>query len=92
MPRSRQKEGIALLIFNLGTSGQPYAPTALPPGKELQCPWIGGLLGPRAILDSYEEEKILASAASQTPNIPVHSLVTTMAELSRLLPEFNASF
>jgi hypothetical protein len=37
--QANKKNGdIAPLIFNLGTSDQPHAPAALPPGKELQYP------------------------------------------------------
>jgi hypothetical protein len=34
-------------------SGQLHAPAALPPGKEPLVPhWIGGWVGPRAVLDA----------------------------------------
>jgi len=33
-------------------SGQLHAPAALPPGKEPVTHWIGGWVGPRAVLDA----------------------------------------
>jgi hypothetical protein len=40
-------------------SGQLHAPAALPPGKEPLVPiWVGGWVGPRAVLDAVVKRKI----------------------------------
>jgi hypothetical protein len=44
-------------------SGQPHTPAALPPGTH----WIGGWLGPRAVLDAVVKRKIPSPCQESTP-------------------------
>jgi hypothetical protein len=49
-------------------SGQLHAPTALPPGKDPH--WIGGWVGPRAILGTVVK-KISSPRRESNPNTPI---------------------
>jgi hypothetical protein len=62
-------------------SGQLHAPAALPPGKEPSpgIHWVGGLVGPRAGLNTMEKRKILTLAGID-PCGPARS--TSLYELS----------
>jgi hypothetical protein len=50
-------------------SGQLHAPAALPQGKEAH--WIGGCVGPRAVLDAVVKRKIPGPRRESNPRIPV---------------------
>jgi len=63
-------------------SGQLQAPVALFPNRKPGTHWIGGLVGPRAGLDSGEEKKSLYYSCQElNPSRPVRSLVTILTEL-----------
>jgi hypothetical protein len=51
-------------------SGQLHAPATLPPGRALGTHWIGGWVGPRAILDEVVKRKI--------PSLHQESSITTL--------------
>jgi hypothetical protein len=52
----------------MGVSGQLHAPTALPPGKEpAGTHWIGGWVGPRAVLDVVVKRKIPSPHRESNP-------------------------
>jgi hypothetical protein len=68
-------------------SGQLHDPAGLPHGKELAVQ-IGVWVGPRTGLGLCDEEEIPASAGESNTSRPARSLVTTLAELSRLPEAF----
>ena len=78
---------VALLITNLGSrwrwmvifkSRLLYNP---PPRKNPGTQWIGGWVGTRAGRTFWRTEKSLASTKIQTPDHPVHSIVTISTTL-----------
>jgi len=53
-------------------SDQLHAPAALPPGKEPPgTHWIGGWVGPRAVLDAVEKRKIPSPRRESNPDHPI---------------------
>jgi hypothetical protein len=53
-------------------SGQLHASATLPPGKEPLVPnWIGGWVGPRAVLDTVVERKIPIPCRESNPRTPI---------------------
>jgi hypothetical protein len=53
-------------------SGQLHAPAALPPGKEPPgAHWIGGWVGPRAVLDAVVKRKIPSPHRKSNPRTPI---------------------
>jgi hypothetical protein len=52
-------------------SGQLHAPAALHPGKESGTPWIGGWVGPRAVLDAVVKRKIPNLRRESNPRTPI---------------------
>jgi hypothetical protein len=64
-------------------SGQLHAPAALTPGKEsLGTHWIGGWVGPRAVLDAVVNRTIPSPRRESNPRTQIVQLV---AQLSRFL-------
>jgi hypothetical protein len=56
----------------MGVSGHLHAPAALPPEKEPFCThWIGGWVGPRAVLDAGVMRKIPSSRRESNPRTPI---------------------
>jgi hypothetical protein len=55
-------------------SGQLHAPAALPPGEE-GTHWIGGWVGPRAVLDAVVKRKNPSPPRESNPRIPIVQLV-----------------
>jgi hypothetical protein len=52
-------------------SGQLHDPAALLPGKEPLVPhWIGGWVGPRAVLNAVVKRKILSPLRESNPRTP----------------------
>jgi hypothetical protein len=49
--------------------GQLHSPAALPPGKEPMAHWIGGWVGPRAVLDMVVKRKIPSPRRESNPSI-----------------------
>jgi hypothetical protein len=57
-------------------SGQLHAPAALPPGKEPPgTHWIGGWVGPGAVLDAVVKRKIPSPRRETNPRTPIVQLV-----------------
>ena len=54
-------------------SGQPHAPTALPPGNNGGTHCIGGWMGPRAGLDGYGEQKTSCLLGLEPRDRPVRN-------------------
>jgi hypothetical protein len=52
-------------------SDQLHAPAALPPGKEPGTHWIGGWVGPRAVLNTVVKRKIPGPRRESNPRTPV---------------------
>jgi hypothetical protein len=52
-------------------SGQLHAPAALPPGENPSTRWIGGWVGPRAVLDTVVKRKIPSSRRESKPRTPI---------------------
>jgi hypothetical protein len=53
-------------------SGQLHAPTALPPGEKApDTHWIGGWVGPRAVLDAVGKRKIPSPRRKSNPRTPI---------------------
>jgi hypothetical protein len=53
-------------------SVQLHAPAALPAGKEpLVTHWIGGWVGPRAVLDAMMKRKIPIPRRESNPRTPI---------------------
>jgi hypothetical protein len=52
-------------------SGQLHAPAALPPGKASETHWIGGCVGPRAVLDAVVKRKIPSPRRESNPGTPI---------------------
>jgi hypothetical protein len=53
-------------------SGQVHAPAALTPGKEpLGTHWVGGWVGPRAVLDTVVKRKIPSLHRESNPRTPI---------------------
>jgi hypothetical protein len=50
-------------------SGQLHAPASLPPGKDTH--WIGGWVGPRAVLDTVVKRKIPNPRQESNPRTPI---------------------
>jgi hypothetical protein len=51
-------------------SGQLHASAALPSGKDPGIHWIGGWMGPRAVLDEVVKRKIPSPRRESNPRIP----------------------
>jgi hypothetical protein len=56
-------------------SGQLHAPAALTQGKRLRTHWIGGWVGPRAVLDAVVKRKIPSPRQESNPRTPIVQLV-----------------
>jgi hypothetical protein len=53
-------------------SGQLHAPAALPPRERAPgTHWIGGWVGPRAVLDAVVKRKIPGPRRESNPRIPI---------------------
>jgi hypothetical protein len=53
-------------------SGQIHAPVALPPGKGASgTHWIGGWVGPIAVLDAVMKRKIASPRRESNPRTPI---------------------
>jgi hypothetical protein len=52
-------------------SGQFHAPPALPPGRDSGTHWIGGWVGPRAVLDAVVKRKIPSPRRESNPRTPI---------------------
>jgi hypothetical protein len=53
-------------------SGQLHVPAASPPGKEPPVThWIGGWVGPRAVLDAMVKGKIPSPRRKSNPRTPI---------------------
>jgi hypothetical protein len=52
-------------------SGQVHGPAALPPGNAPGTHWIGGWVGPRAILDAVVKRKIPNPRRESNPTTPI---------------------
>jgi hypothetical protein len=48
-------------------SGQLHAPAALPPERDPGTHWIGGWVGPRAVLDAVVKKKIPGPRRESNP-------------------------
>jgi hypothetical protein len=58
-------------------SGQLHTPATLPPGKEPPgTHWIGGWVGPRAVLDAVVKRKIPSPRRESNPRTPIVQPVT----------------
>jgi hypothetical protein len=56
----------------MDVSGQLHAPATLPPGKALLgTHWIGGWVGPRAVLDAVVKRKIPSHRQESNPRTPI---------------------
>jgi hypothetical protein len=55
-------------------SGQLHPPVALPPGKEPLVHWIGGWMGPRAVVDAVVKKKIPSPRRESNPKTPIVQL------------------
>jgi hypothetical protein len=70
----------------MDVSGQLHAPAALPPGKEHSgTHWIGGWVGPRAILDAVVKRKIPSPRRDSNPRTPIIQLVAERYTGNQLL-------
>jgi hypothetical protein len=68
-------------------SGQLHAPAALPPGERVSgTHWIGGWVGPRAVLDAVVKRKIPISRRESNPRTPI---VQAVAQRSILIQSFH---
>jgi hypothetical protein len=56
-------------------SDQLHAPAALPSTKEPVTHWIGGWVGPRAVLDTVVKRKIPSLRRESNPRTPVVQFV-----------------
>jgi hypothetical protein len=53
-------------------SGQPHAPAALPPKERTSgTHWIGGWVGPRAVLDAVVKRRIPSPRRESNPRTPI---------------------
>jgi hypothetical protein len=53
-------------------SGQLHAPAALPPGEKApSIYWIGGWVGPKAVLDAVVKRKIPSPCRESNPRTPI---------------------
>jgi hypothetical protein len=53
-------------------SGQLHAPAALPPGKDPPgTRWIGGWVGPRAVLEAVVKRNIPSPLRKSNPRTPI---------------------
>jgi hypothetical protein len=52
-------------------SGQLHAPAALPPGRAPGTNWIGGWVGPRAVLDAVVKRKIPSPRRESNPRTSI---------------------
>jgi hypothetical protein len=52
-------------------SGQLHAPAALPPEKAPGTHWIGGWVGPRAVLEAVVKRKIPSPRRKSNPRTPI---------------------
>jgi hypothetical protein len=60
-------------------SGELHAPAALLPGKEPpNTHWIGGWVGPRAILDAVVKRKIPSPRRESDPRTPIIHFVAQL--------------
>lgn len=62
-------------------TGDPHAPTALPPRKNTWYPLNNRLGGNKSQSGSFEKDLSLVCADIRTPNRPVRSLFTVLPEL-----------
>jgi hypothetical protein len=53
-------------------TGQLHAPAAFPPGKAPGTHWIGGWVGPRAVLDAAVKRKIPSPRRESNPRTPIY--------------------
>jgi hypothetical protein len=74
----------------MGIRGQPYAPSALPPGKNPSTHYVGGWVGRRGGLDDIETKKYVASAGIRTSVRPAPNPVTIPTTLSWFINVKNA--
>jgi hypothetical protein len=57
-------------------SGQLHAPAALSPKERAPSThWIGGWVGPRAVLDAVVKRKIISPCRESNPRTPIVQLV-----------------
>jgi hypothetical protein len=55
----------------MGVSGQLHTPAALPPRERAHAThWIGGWVGPRAVLDAVVKRKISSTRRESNPRTP----------------------
>jgi hypothetical protein len=55
-------------------SGQLHAPATLPPGERAPGTyWLGGWVGPRAVLDTVVKRKIPSPRRESNPRTPIVS-------------------
>jgi hypothetical protein len=66
-------------------SGQLHALAALPPGKDPGTHWIGGWVGPRAVLDPVVKRKIPNPSRESNPRTPIVQPVLLLLLLLLLL-------
>jgi hypothetical protein len=52
-------------------SGQLHTPAALPPGRAPSTNWIGGWVGPRAVLDAVVKRKIPSPRRETKPRTSI---------------------
>jgi hypothetical protein len=52
-------------------NGQLHAPAALPQGKSPSTHWIGGWVGPTAVLDAVVKRKIPSTCRESNPRTPI---------------------
>jgi hypothetical protein len=55
----------------MGVSGQFHAQASLPSRKEPITHWIGGWVGPRAVLDVVVKRKIPSTCQESNPRTPI---------------------
>jgi hypothetical protein len=52
-------------------SGQVHTPAALSQGRAPSSHWIGGWVGPRAVLDAVVKRKIPIPRRESNPSVPI---------------------